>query len=82
VEEARGDAGLKAVQVSELNGPDSAVVADVPEPEMDGAMTVEVKAAGIAFPDLLMTRGQYQYKPVHPQLPHGPLRAAQARAAE
>ena len=29
-------------------------------------MTVEVKAAGIAFPDLLMTRGLYQYKPEPP----------------
>jgi NADPH:quinone reductase len=57
---------MKAVQVSELNGPDSAVVADVEEPQGDGAMTVEVKAAGIAFPDLLMTRGLYQYKPDPP----------------
>src|SRR4029079_15290456 len=36
------------------------------EPQLDGAMTVEVEAAGIAFPDLLMTRGQYQYKPDPP----------------
>ena len=57
---------MKAVQVTELNGPDSAVVADVDEPQLDGAMTVEVKAAGIAFPDLLMTRGHYQYKPEPP----------------
>ena len=57
---------MKAVQVSELNGPDCAVVADVPEPQMDGAMTVEVHSAGIAFPDLLMTRGLYQYKPDPP----------------
>ncbi len=33
---------------------------------IDGAMTVEVKSAGIAFPDLLMTRGLYQYKPEPP----------------
>ncbi|MGH2540246.1 MAG: NADPH:quinone oxidoreductase family protein, partial [Actinomycetota bacterium] len=66
VEEARRDAGLKAIQIGELNGPESAVVADVPEPHLDGAMTVEVKAAGIAFPDLLMTRGLYQYKPEIP----------------
>jgi NADPH:quinone reductase len=57
---------MKAVQVSELNGPDSAVVADVDEPSVEGAMTVEMKAAGIAFPDLLMTRGLYQYKPDPP----------------
>jgi NADPH2:quinone reductase len=57
---------MKAVQVSELAGPDAAVVADVDEPQADGAMTVEVEAAGIAFPDLLMTRGLYQYKPDPP----------------
>jgi NADPH2:quinone reductase len=57
---------MKAVQVSELDGPDSATVADVEEPALEGAMTVEVKSAGIAFPDLLMTRGLYQYKPEPP----------------
>jgi NADPH:quinone reductase len=57
---------MKAIQVSELSGPDAAVVADVDEPRVDGAMTVEVEAAGIAFPDLLMTRGLYQYKPDPP----------------
>ena len=57
---------MKAIQVSELTGPDAAVVADVDEPSIEGAMTVEVKAAGIAFPDLLMTRGLYQYKPEPP----------------
>ena len=57
---------MKAVQVSEVNGPDAAVVADVDEPSVDGAMTVEVHAAGIAFPDLLMTRGLYQYRPDPP----------------
>jgi NADPH2:quinone reductase len=57
---------VKAVQVSELTGPDAAIVAEVDEPQVDGAMTVEVRAAGIAFPDLLMTRGLYQYKPNPP----------------
>ena len=57
---------MKAVQVSELSGPDAAVVADVDEPSVDGAMTVDVHSAGIAFPDLLMTRGLYQYKPDPP----------------
>ena len=57
---------MKAVQVSELSGPDAAVVADVEEPQVDGAMTVEVKAAGIALPQLLMTSVLYQYKPDPP----------------
>lgn len=52
--------------MSDLTGPDAAVVAEVEEPRVEGAMTVEVRAAGIAFPDLLMTRGLYQYKPDPP----------------
>jgi len=57
---------VRAVQVHELTGPDDVVVTDVDEPQVEGAMTVEVRAAGISFPDLLMTRGQYQYKPDPP----------------
>jgi NADPH:quinone reductase len=57
---------VKAVQVTQLTGPDDVVVADAEEPQLDGAMTVQVEAGGIAFPDLLMTRGLYQYKPEVP----------------
>jgi NADPH2:quinone reductase len=57
---------MKAVQVTQLTGPDDVVVADVEEPSVEGSMTVEVHAAGISFPDLLMTRGLYQYKPDPP----------------
>lgn len=57
---------MRAVQVTQLSGPDDVVVGDVDEPQVDGAMTVEVHAAGISFPDLLMTRGEYQYKPEPP----------------
>jgi NADPH2:quinone reductase len=57
---------VRAVQVSELDGPDAARVVDVDEPKVEGAMTIEVHAAGISFPDVLMTRGLYQYKPEPP----------------
>ncbi|MEA2385879.1 MAG: NADPH:quinone reductase [Thermoleophilaceae bacterium] len=57
---------MRAVQVSELDGPDAARVVDVDEPKVEGAMTIEVHAAGISFPDVLMTRGLYQYKPEPP----------------
>ena len=58
---------MKAIQISELTGPEAAQVVDVDDPApMEGALTVEVHSAGIAFPDLLMTRGQYQYKPDPP----------------
>jgi NADPH2:quinone reductase len=57
---------VRAVQVSELDGPDAARVVEVDEPSVEGAMTIQVHAAGISFPDVLMTRGLYQYKPEPP----------------
>jgi NADPH2:quinone reductase len=57
---------MKAVQVTQLTGPDDVVVTEAEDPQVDGAMTVEVHASGISFPDLLMTRGLYQYKPELP----------------
>lgn len=83
---------MRAVQITELTGPESALrVADVPEPEASHPMTpgsgvlVEVKAAGVSFPELLQTRGQYQVKPPLPFVPGaevgGVVRAAPPDAA-
>jgi NADPH2:quinone reductase len=52
--------------VTQLTGPDDVTVDELDDPQVEGAMTVEVHAAGISFPDLLMTRGLYQYKPELP----------------
>jgi NADPH:quinone reductase len=67
---------MKAVQIVELSGPrDGLELVDVPEPAPEHAMTpgrgvvVDVKAAGVAFPELLQTRGQYQVKPELPFIP-------------
>jgi NADPH:quinone reductase len=67
---------VKAVQITELTGPDSALaVVDVPEPEASHPLTpgagviVDVKAAGVSFPELLQTRGEYQFKPDLPFVP-------------
>jgi len=67
---------MKAVQVVELTGPDSALrLVDIPEPEPThmlspgGGVVVEVHAAGVAFPELLQTRGEYQVKPPLPFVP-------------
>ena len=57
---------MRAVVVNELTGPDGLRVMDVAEPSgehprADGhRVLVEVHSAGIAFPDLLQTRGEYQ----------------------
>ena len=60
----------------DLSGPDSALkLVDLPEPEPSHPMTpgrgvvVEVQAAGVSFPELLQTRGEYQLKPPLPFVP-------------
>ena len=67
---------MKALQVQSLDGPDAVHLVDIPEPEggthpllgMPGVV-VDVHAAGVAFPDLLLTRGEYQLKLEPPFVP-------------
>ena len=58
---------MRAVQITELSGPATALqIGDVPEPPREHPMTpgsgviVDVRAAGVSFPELLQTRGEYQ----------------------
>lgn len=66
---------MRALQISELSGPDAVELVDVPEPEPQHALTpgegvvVDVRAAAVSFPDVLQTRGLYQYKPDMPFVP-------------
>src|ERR687894_1476890 len=67
---------MRALQITELSGPRSALAeADVPEPEPSPLLTpgsgvvVDVHAAGVSFPELLQTRGQYQVQPPLPFVP-------------
>ena len=69
---------MKAIQIVDFSGPDTAVrLVDVaePGPEASHPMTpgrgvvVEVHAAGVSFPELLQTRGEYQIKPPLPFVP-------------
>ncbi|HJR38595.1 MAG TPA: NADPH:quinone oxidoreductase family protein [Nocardioidaceae bacterium] len=58
---------MRAVQVVRLEGPEGVDVVDVPEPAAgDGQVLVEVHAAGVSFPDLLLSAGRYQLKPELP----------------
>lgn len=62
---------MRALQVRELL-PDHAGtgLADLPVPLAGpGEVRVRVRAAGVNFPDLLMTRGAYQLKPALPFVP-------------
>ncbi len=66
---------MRAVQISELSGPDGVRVVDVPEPRANHMLTpgegvlIDVAAAGVSFPDVLQTRGLYQLKPELPFVP-------------
>jgi NADPH2:quinone reductase len=56
---------MRAARVTRLDGPEAIEVAEIDEPTGDG-IVVDVHAAGAAFPDALLTRGLYQYRPEPP----------------
>ncbi len=79
-------APVRAVQISELSGPDAISVVDAPSPEPTHMLTpgegvvIDVKAAGVAFPDVLQTRGLYQLKPELPFIPGAEVAGTVAQA--
>jgi len=69
---------VRAVQIVELTGPDTALaLSEVPDPSSPpehplspgSGVLVEVHAAGVSFPEVLQTRGEYQLKPPLPFVP-------------
>src|SRR3546814_17219742 len=58
---------IRAVQVVTTDGPESLVINEIPEPTPGpDEVLVDVHAVGISFPDLLLSRGQYQLRPEPP----------------
>ena len=62
---------MRALQITDLIGPDGVTVLnDAPEPHDDArSVIVETAFAGVSFPDLLQTRGMYQIRPEPPFTP-------------
>jgi NADPH:quinone reductase len=67
---------MRALQIVELGGPSSLKLVDIPDPEPahmlapDGSVVVvDVEAAGVSFPEVLQSRGEYQFKPPLPFVP-------------
>ncbi len=66
---------MRALQLTELGGPDAVSLADLPAPEPSHLLTpgegvvIDVRAAAVSFPDVLQTRGLYQVKPPLPFVP-------------
>lgn len=63
---------MRAVRVHSLTGPTALQIDEVPEPTAGaGLVVIDVKAAGVNFPDVLITYGKYQFKPAPPFSPGG-----------
>jgi NADPH2:quinone reductase len=60
---------VRAQQVQGLEGPSGLHLVDVDDPVDDTRVVIEVAAAGVSYPDLLLTRGEYQMKPPLPFVP-------------
>src|SRR6185437_10401777 len=67
---------MRAVQIVQETGPDSALeLVELEDPQPSHMLTpgagvvVDVHAAGVSFPEVLQTRGQYQMKPPLPFVP-------------
>ncbi len=58
---------MRAVQVITTTGPEDLQITEVPEPSAGpGQVLVQVHRVGISFPDLLLSRHEYQIKPPAP----------------
>jgi NADPH2:quinone reductase len=63
---------VRAVVASRHGGPEVLEVSDVADPVLGaGQILVEVEACSVTFPDLLMLRDMYQFKPGLPFIPGG-----------
>jgi len=61
---------MRALVCKDFAPYDQLKVEDVPEPELgEGMVMIEVKAAGVNFPDILLVEGKYQMKPPTPFVP-------------
>jgi NADPH:quinone reductase len=61
---------VKACVVQELSGPSGLVYTDVDDVAgNDDTIIVDVRAAGVCFPDLLLSKGEYQLKLPPPFIP-------------
>ena len=60
----------RAAVCNALTGPDSIRIEDLPDVSLNpGEVRIAVRAAGLNFPDLLMTQGAYQFRPDPPFVP-------------
>ncbi len=74
---------MRGAWITTLDGPEAVTIRETDEPPADPAsVRIDVAAAGLTFPDVLLSRGAYQLKPEPPFIPGceiaGVVRAAPA----
>lgn len=61
---------MRAAVITALSGPEAIEIHEVPEPApAPGRVRIDVHYAGVVFPDVLQTRGEYQMRPGVPFTP-------------
>ncbi len=74
---------MRAVRCHELVGPSGLRVDELPNPEPGPSeIAIDVRAAGVNFPDVLITEGKYQFKPTPPFIPGGEVAGVVAAVGE
>jgi NADPH2:quinone reductase len=65
---------MRALRQHQLTGPAGLQLDELPSPTPgEGELVVEVRAAAINFPDVLLSQGKYQFRPPPPFVPGGEL---------
>jgi len=73
---------MKALLLSSLDGPEALRLTDVPDPTGDSLVHVDVHAAGVNYPDLLIMRGEYQLRTEPPFVPGSEIAGVVSTAPE
>lgn len=60
---------MRALVLPELSGPRALRLREIPEPSSQDRVLIEVRAAGVCYPDLLLSYGRYQVRAEPPFVP-------------
>lgn len=74
---------MKAVVCTQYGGPELLEVKDIASPPVGpGQVKIDVKAAGVNYPDALIIQGKYQFRPEPPFTPGGEISGVVSQVGE